>query len=210
MKTGKEFINDLGWDLTRTMYIDDAVEIVERAMEAGRQEIRDAVVMLHRQLPSRIFYETVVQHIAPKPQRYVVAPAGVAGEPEITKEFQNELAQLINRHSVENQAGMPDFIMAEMLCNIIKAVGPKVKKTLTWHGCDSICHSKEKRYVAAPAGAELGADEQRVRKQDIDSAALRDRCLPGPVYLKPGWTSDKECRDLVAKLLRDEVEVREE
>ena len=58
--------------------------------------------------------------------------------------------------------------------------------------------SKPQRYVVAPAGAALCANEARV-----------GTAWEGPVYLKPGWTNDKECRDIVAKLLRDGVEVRE-
>lgn len=142
MNTGRKFINDLGWELTKAISIDSAVDIIEQAVEAGRQEIRDAVVMLHRQLPPRIFYETLVQHIA----------------------------------------------------------------TL-----------KSRRYVVAPAGAELGADDVRINWKNPESIIMsfiqsedgKFKKFTGPVYLKPGWTSDKECRDIVAKLLRDGVEVRE-
>lgn len=38
---------------------------------------------------------------------------------------------------------MPDFILAEMICEIIKSVCPQIKKTLDWHGCDSVCHPKQ-------------------------------------------------------------------
>jgi len=27
-----------------------------------------------------------------------------------------------------------------MICQIIEAMGPSIKKTLDWHGCDSVCH----------------------------------------------------------------------
>lgn len=56
-------------------------------------------------------------------------------------EFKKELEDLINRHSVENTLGMPDFILAEMICQMLKAMGPSVKRTLDWHGCNSVCHS---------------------------------------------------------------------
>ena len=56
------------------------------------------------------------------------------------KAFQIELENLINKHSIENEVDMPDFLLAEMICRFITAVGKPVKETLDWHGCDSICH----------------------------------------------------------------------
>jgi len=53
--------------------------------------------------------------------------------------FKKELETLINKHSIENECHMPDFILAKMIVNFIKAVGMPIKKTLDWHGCDSIC-----------------------------------------------------------------------
>lgn len=58
----------------------------------------------------------------------------------MTKLFEKELASLINRHSVENAVDMPDFILAGMICRMIEAMGPGIKKALDWHGCDSVCH----------------------------------------------------------------------
>ena len=59
------------------------------------------------------------------------------------KEFKKELEILINKHSIENYADMPDFMMAEMICGFIVGVGSCIKANLTWHGCDSVCHPKE-------------------------------------------------------------------
>jgi len=56
------------------------------------------------------------------------------------KDFKNELTHLLNSHCIENVCDMPDFLLAEMIVNIIKAIGNPMKKTLDWHGCDSICH----------------------------------------------------------------------
>ena len=56
--------------------------------------------------------------------------------------FKKELEKLINKHSIENYADVPDFILADMICNFIKAIGKDIKKTLDWHGCDSVCHPK--------------------------------------------------------------------
>jgi len=56
--------------------------------------------------------------------------------------FQRELEELINKHNVENECDMPDFILAEMVVNFIKVTGEQIKRNLDWHGCDSICHPK--------------------------------------------------------------------
>ena len=56
------------------------------------------------------------------------------------EEFKKELEALINKHSIENVVDMPDFILAEMVCNMIDAMGGSLKQNLDWHGCDSVCH----------------------------------------------------------------------
>jgi hypothetical protein len=60
------------------------------------------------------------------------------------EQFKKELEDLLNSHCIENVCDMPDFLLAEMIINFIKAVGGPIKRTLDWHGCDSICHPKEK------------------------------------------------------------------
>lgn len=61
----------------------------------------------------------------------------------MNKEFKKELTELINRYGIENCADMPDYLLAEMICNMIEGIGKSVKKTLDWHGCNSICHPKK-------------------------------------------------------------------
>ena len=56
------------------------------------------------------------------------------------KKFKKELEVLINKHCIENECDVPDFILAEMVCNFIRAISNPIKNTLDWHGCDSICH----------------------------------------------------------------------
>ena len=59
------------------------------------------------------------------------------------EDFKKELESLINIHSIENECDMPDFLLSEMICNFIKAVGDPIKRNLDWNGCDSVCHSKK-------------------------------------------------------------------
>lgn len=58
--------------------------------------------------------------------------------------FKEELCKLINAHCVEELADMPDYLLAEMLCGIIHTVGESVKRTLDWHGVDSVCHPRQR------------------------------------------------------------------
>ncbi len=60
------------------------------------------------------------------------------------KEFKKELESLINKHCIENYCDIPDFLLADMICKIIKSIGIISKKNLDWHGCDSICHPKRR------------------------------------------------------------------
>jgi len=48
------------------------------------------------------------------------------------KEFEKELKQLINKHSIDAKFDMPDFILADMLCRMIEVLGPGIKKHLRW------------------------------------------------------------------------------
>jgi len=57
--------------------------------------------------------------------------------------FEKELSGLINRHCIENDVDMPDFLLARMICQMLAAMGPVIKDTLDWHGCDSVCHPKD-------------------------------------------------------------------
>lgn len=57
-------------------------------------------------------------------------------------DFKNELTALINKHSIENVCDVPDFILSDMVCRFINAIGQPIKQTLDWHGTDSICHPK--------------------------------------------------------------------
>lgn len=72
------------------------------------------------------------------------------------EDFKKELTTLINRHSIENEWDMPDFLMAQVICQFIESVGPTFKKALDWHGVDSVCHPKIKsRLEPFPPDPEL-------------------------------------------------------
>ena len=45
-------------------------------------------------------------------------------EKELNAEFEKELTHLINRHSIENEVDMPDFLLARMLCAMIESMMP--------------------------------------------------------------------------------------
>lgn len=52
--------------------------------------------------------------------------------------FQEDLEKVINRHSAESPSGTPDFILAEMLTNMLKAYNEAVNKRAEWRGDDMI------------------------------------------------------------------------
>ena len=66
--------------------------------------------------------------------------------------FEKELEELINKHSIENTVDMPDFVLAGMLCRMIEAMGPSIKKNLDWHGCDSVCHPSPNSAICVKTG----------------------------------------------------------
>ena len=61
----------------------------------------------------------------------------------LNQQFRKELKDLLNKHSIENECGMPDFLLAEMIINHVYAVRETIKKNQDWHGCDFICHPKK-------------------------------------------------------------------
>jgi len=82
----------------------------------------------------------------PKARVEVVELTSVEGAPpeaeSSMKAFEKDLITLLNRYSIENVVDMPDFLLAEMVCRMIEAVGLSVKKALDWHGCDTVCHPR--------------------------------------------------------------------
>lgn len=70
---------------------------------------------------------------------YIIDDRNYIQDPNIS-EFTKELADLINKYNIEQLCDVPDFILAEMICRMIEAMGTSIKSTLDWHGCDSVCH----------------------------------------------------------------------
>jgi len=58
--------------------------------------------------------------------------------------FKDELCRLINTYNIEDLVDMPDYLLAEMLCNVIHAVSNPIKRTLDWHNADSVCHPRQR------------------------------------------------------------------
>jgi len=52
--------------------------------------------------------------------------------------FKEELRKLINIHCVENLVGMPDYLLAEMLCGVIYVAGSSIKRTLCRYDIDNV------------------------------------------------------------------------
>jgi len=50
--------------------------------------------------------------------------------------FQEELKQLINKHSIENGTNTPDFIIARYMSDCLTAFTDAVNKRAEWYGTD--------------------------------------------------------------------------
>lgn len=48
--------------------------------------------------------------------------------------FEEDLQNLLNRHSAESISGTPDYILAEMLTNVLKTFNETVGKRAEWRG----------------------------------------------------------------------------
>ena len=53
------------------------------------------------------------------------------------EEFEKELADLINRHSLEYTLAMPDFMLAKLLTNILKQMFIAHFDNDKWHGMEA-------------------------------------------------------------------------
>ena len=53
------------------------------------------------------------------------------------KTLQEDIAAVLNRHSVENASNTPDFILAMYLLNCLAAFDEAVQQRETWYGRDS-------------------------------------------------------------------------
>ena len=93
-------------------------------------------------------------------------------QPGLPKAFLNELKELINRHSIENVADVPDFILAVMICRFLAAVGPSIKKTLDWHGCNSVCHTSPNATQRRSLPLEAALAELNTRTADREARAV--------------------------------------
>jgi len=50
------------------------------------------------------------------------------------KKLENEITELINKHSAENGSNTPDFILGEYLINCLKSFDKAVKIRDKWYG----------------------------------------------------------------------------
>ncbi len=50
--------------------------------------------------------------------------------------FEEELSDLINKHSQENASNTPDYILAQYMNNCLKAFETAIQQRETWHGRD--------------------------------------------------------------------------
>lgn len=52
------------------------------------------------------------------------------------QEFQQELAQLLNRHGLDNRLNIPDFVLAEIIASQLNALETAQKQLDKWRNTD--------------------------------------------------------------------------
>lgn len=48
------------------------------------------------------------------------------------EKFEKDLESLINQHSIDSMVNIPDYILAGMLCNILRAIGIGIYQRDQW------------------------------------------------------------------------------
>jgi hypothetical protein len=62
--------------------------------------------------------------------------------------FEKELKNLINKHSIENESNTPDFILSKYLIGCLKAFTTTTQQRETWYGRDPRPSLTEERRVS--------------------------------------------------------------
>lgn len=47
--------------------------------------------------------------------------------------FEQQLVRIINSNSIENELDMPDYLIADLVVSVLKAIGPISKKNIIWN-----------------------------------------------------------------------------
>lgn len=48
--------------------------------------------------------------------------------------FRNELQELLNRHSMENESNTPDYMLADYLIQCLKSLDEAINRRSSWYG----------------------------------------------------------------------------
>lgn len=67
---------------------------------------------------------------SPRPQ----TPGEMPKNSTNCSEFEHQLQGLINKYNIDNETGIPDFVLASFLVRCMTAVEYAVKRTNTWNG----------------------------------------------------------------------------
>jgi len=88
------------------------------------------------------------------------------------KEFQKELANLINCHSIENLVDLPDYLLAEILCSIIDGIGPSMRKHMDQYEVDGpwyILFDDKAKYIGRTVSKDITRAHWQKCANDRDS-----------------------------------------
>ena len=104
---------------------DEEREAIKEACDEGRWYPKDYHhISAMRALLERATMSDEVNEMSAASRGSAVAPQG----------FTEELADLLNRHSMENASGTPDFILARYLTDCLLAWNRSMQEREAWHG----------------------------------------------------------------------------
>lgn len=130
--------------------------------------------------------------------------------------FQEDLQQLLNRHSAESPSGTPDYILAEMLTNVLKTFNEAVGQRAEWRGESVELPAMQKLFDTPSSMDDCAACHSMMDDIREESAVDDDRFETGEVetlegqgitiniFNSPPAVSADEMFEKVRKFMNDE------
>jgi hypothetical protein len=106
---------------------DAAIADIKAARDAGQRQL----VAAHAEI---VTLRTLVADMEASARAGVALLDRLRGDAAARPGFEKELAQIINRYSLENLSDTPDFLLATMLVDVLNIVSIMVARRECWHG----------------------------------------------------------------------------
>jgi hypothetical protein len=107
-----------------------------------------------------------------KPEEVEQDSPPAPGDPQAPSEFERDLESLINRHSLENASGTPDFILAAYLQNCLNAFNTAVRQRGNWRG-ESVELPSLQRQKSGIRSVPLAIFDEHGHRNEVGVAAIQ-------------------------------------